>query len=61
MTKEEIKELVLKRGLDVYDVIDVVIELNGLIGVGLITLGDNLKDYTVKKIQKRSTESWLNE
>lgn len=51
MTKEEIKDLVLNKELTITDVIDVVIELNGIIGVGLITLGDGLKEYVYSKIK----------
>ena len=56
MTKEEIKELlsnkVLNEGLTITDLIDVVVELNGIVGVGLITLGNQLKDYCESKINK---------
>jgi hypothetical protein len=45
MNKEKIKKLIVDEGLTITDVIDAVIELNGIIGVGLITLGDGLKDY----------------
>ena len=45
MTNEEIRKEVMDGNLTVTDVIDVVVEVNGLIGVGLITLGDDLKEY----------------
>ena len=45
MDKEKIKDLVLNEGLTISDLIDVVIDLNGIIGVGLIRLGDDIKDY----------------
>tara|TARA_Y100001938_G_scaffold9364_1_gene11628 strand:- start:1222 stop:1377 length:156 start_codon:yes stop_codon:yes gene_type:complete len=45
MDKERIKDLVLNEGLTISDLIDVVIDLNGIIGVGLIRLGDDIKDY----------------
>ena len=45
MDKDKIKDLVLNEGLTITDLIDVVIELNGFIGVGLIRLGDDLKQY----------------
>jgi len=35
----------------VEEVIDLIIELNGLIGVGLISLGDTLKDYCYAKVK----------
>lgn len=45
ITEEELKDLVLNRGLELTALIDVVIKLNGIIGVGKITLGDQLKNY----------------
>ena len=45
MTKEEIKKQILDGQLTITDVIDVVVEINGIIGVGLITLGNQLKEY----------------
>ena len=51
MTKEEIKDLILNKGLTITDVIDVVIELNGFVGVGLITLGKRLNDYVRDQIK----------
>ena len=45
MTKEEIKKQILDGKLTITDVIDVVVEINGIIGVGLITLGAQLKEY----------------
>ena len=60
MENEKIKELILNEGLTITDVIDAVVELNGFVGVGLITLGDQLKEYCESKIQKRSVEYWMN-
>ena len=54
MKKEDIKKLVLEEGLTITDVIDVVIELNGFIGVGLISLGDQLKTYVYSKIRNQN-------
>jgi hypothetical protein len=45
ITQEEILELLLKRGLTIEKVIDAVVDVNGIIGVGLISLGDKLQDY----------------
>lgn len=56
MTKEELKELIIHKGLNLTDMIDIVIELNGYIGVGLITLGDQLKEYCYNKIQNSNYE-----
>jgi hypothetical protein len=52
MEKEEIKRLVIKKGLTITDLIDVVVDLNGIIGVGLVTLGKNLDEYCKSKIKK---------
>ena len=49
ITKDEIRELVEENGLTITDLIDVVIEINGIIGVGLITLGDQLRKYVYNK------------
>ncbi len=53
MDKDKIKQLVTEEGLTITDLIDVVIELNGFIGVGLISLGDDLKKYIYDKINGR--------
>lgn len=53
ITKEQIKELVENHNLELKDLIDVVIELNGFIGVGLISLGDNLQEYVHSQIKPR--------
>ena len=45
MHPTEIRKEVMDGNLTITDVIDTVIEVNGLIGVGLITLGDQLKEY----------------
>tara|TARA_R110000868_G_scaffold106690_2_gene292413 strand:+ start:1667 stop:1858 length:192 start_codon:yes stop_codon:yes gene_type:complete len=60
ITKEEINALILERGLTLTAMIDQVIELNGFVGVGLISLGDNLKEYTYGKIKQQSSE-YLNQ
>jgi hypothetical protein len=52
ITTEEIEQLVLERELTLTDVIDVVIKLNGIIGVGLIILGEGLQEYVFDKIPK---------
>jgi hypothetical protein len=50
MSKEELLDLVITKGLTIEQLIDVVVEYNGIIGVGLITLGDQLKKYCTDKI-----------
>jgi hypothetical protein len=60
ITKEEINALILERGLTLTAVIDQVVELNGFVGVGLIQLGNDLKEYTYGKIKQQSPE-YLNQ
>ena len=49
LTNEEIKGLIINKGLTIMNVIDNVIELNGIIGVGLISLGDGIRNYIIDK------------
>jgi hypothetical protein len=56
MDKKLIEKLILEQDLIVEEVIDVVIEINGIIGVGLISLGDALQEYVHNKINKRSSD-----
>lgn len=49
LTVEEVKRLILEQGLEITTVIDAIIELNGFVGVGLISLGDDLQKYCHKK------------
>lgn len=63
MTHAEIIEHVKHDGLTIVDVIDAVVEYNGIIGVGLIDLQDFINDHleTVRrKKSKVSAESLLN-
>ena len=50
MNKEKIKDLVINEGLTVEQLIDVIIELNGIVGVGLITLTKAISLYINSKI-----------
>lgn len=45
ITNEEVFELMKNRGLTVKQCIDVVIQENAIIGVGLISLNDNISEY----------------
>ena len=63
MTQEEIKKLITEQGLELTDVIDAVIDLNGLVGVGLITLQDVIIYHIgmiAKEKSKVSAEAWMN-
>ncbi len=50
ITKSEIESMMINQGLTITNMIDVVVDLNALIGVGLIRLGDDLKQYCYDKI-----------
>lgn len=45
MNITKVEKLVLEQGLTITDVIDAVIEINGIIGVGLVTLANQLSWY----------------
>lgn len=63
MTHSEIIEHVKHDGLTIVDVIDAVVEYNGIIGVGLIDLQEFINDHfeTIRrKKSKVSAESLLN-
>lgn len=46
-----ILKLILEDGATIEDFIDVVVEGNGIVGVGLITLGEKLDEYCKSKIR----------
>lgn len=45
LTYAQIDRLVVKRGLTLTDLIDYVIQKNGIIGVGKFSLADDLAEY----------------
>lgn len=53
ITKEEIEKLILERGLTVTDVIDVVIDLNGIVGVGFISFAAQISEYIRETPRRR--------
>lgn len=53
ISQSEITKLLLERGLTIESVIDAVAQLNGLLGVGFISLGNHLKDYCYNKSKKQ--------
>lgn len=54
ITKEEIEKLILERGLTVTDVIDAVIDLNGIVGVGFISFAESISEYIRETPERRS-------
>jgi len=58
ITPEEIKTLIMEKGLTLDKLIDVVVDINGIVGVGLISLGDGLKKYTYSKAERHSQDYW---
>ena len=51
ISKEGLRKLIMDGKFTLTDVIDEVIEINGLVGVGILTLGDNLKQYCYNKTE----------
>ena len=45
MKRNEIEKLILDNELNLADVLDIIIRLNGIIGVGLITLADQVSEH----------------
>jgi len=49
--KAKLLKVIMEDGATIEHFIDAVIEGNSIVGVGLITLGDKLKDYCYNKIK----------
>jgi hypothetical protein len=47
MTDKELREAMQNGDLNVERVLDLVIELNGIVGVGLISLADTIYNYVL--------------
>jgi hypothetical protein len=45
IAKQQVTRMLEAGNLTIEDVIDIIIEKNAIIGVGLISLGNQLKDY----------------
>ena len=54
MDKEKVKSLIVNDGLNIMDVIDALIELNGMKGVAVVAMGVDLKGYCVDKSVNKS-------
>ena len=52
--KEKIKEFMTTNKVTLTDVIDVVVEDNGFIGVGIISLGREIDEYLKRKYIDKS-------
>lgn len=52
MDKEQVKDLITKEGLTIEMVIDAIIELNGFVGVGVVSFADNLRQYILNTLKK---------
>jgi hypothetical protein len=52
MDKAELTKLLASEEITLTDVIDAAIEINGIIGVGLISLGEDLEKYVASKIRR---------
>lgn len=49
--RQKIVKFLQKNNITLIEVVDAVIEADGIIGVGLITLGDQLKTFCRNKIR----------
>ena len=52
---KKLRDCLIDGDFTLTDVIDEVIDINALIGVGIISLGDHLKEYCYDKIGKRKS------
>lgn len=62
MKPEEVKRLILEEGLSIEAVIDAIIEVNGFVGVGIISFKEIINDYIDKKHLnhgQQPSETWL--
>jgi hypothetical protein len=51
MNKEELRRIILENDIQITDVIDILTEENGVVGLALIKLGQQLKEYCYDKIK----------
>ena len=58
MSTEELYKLLEDQEFTIEDVIQAIIQLNGIVGVGKISLGDTLRDFCYHRAEDyRSTSS----
>lgn len=51
---KKIRRIMINCNVELTDVVDMVIENNGIIGVGLISLANHLSDHCINEIRKQS-------
>jgi len=56
--KKKIEDFMTSNNITLENVLDAVIHNNGLIGVGLIRLGDDLQKFCYNKIPKKAPTKW---
>ena len=56
MTQETIIQMIKHEGLTLTQVKDAVIDVNGFVGVGLITLGDEIQQYIYHNKRMRTIQ-----
>ena len=54
MNQEQLIEALRNEEITLSAVIDAVIEVNALVGVGVISLGDDTRDYILSHLHKES-------
>ena len=62
MSTEELYKLLKDREFTIEDVIQAIIQINGIVGVGKISLGDTLRDFCYHRAEDysklRDTPEW---
>tara|TARA_Y100000401_G_C8261279_1_gene193448 strand:+ start:581 stop:763 length:183 start_codon:yes stop_codon:yes gene_type:complete len=58
MKTDKIVKLLVDNDLNIYDVLDATIKENGIIGVGLIRLADEIVEYIHSRIKPMSQDEW---
>lgn len=63
MTREirlqQLRNMVLNDNIHIQDMIDIIIEENGIIGVGLISLARHISNYIIHPTEKIKYQEWI--
>ena len=57
MSTEELQKLLKDKEFTIEDVIDAIIQINGIVGVGKISLGDTLRDFCYHRAEDYRSKS----
>jgi hypothetical protein len=61
--KKKIIDFMIENDIELQDILEAVIEHNGIIGVGLVSLGDGIQNYLTNRIKNQgiSYERFMSE